>query len=148
MSEVLSTVGVVTRVGLITTAILALAWLASMAASLASRAPHPKSGLRRSDFAAIVTSFLLAMGVVLTMTAPSVETKAEKETSAPAAAASRGTCASIQTGMKSSEVRRALGEPDEVRPEEDVRGPKAEAWIYEASRCSVHVLAGRVDFID
>ena len=149
MIDALSGLGIVTRIGLGAMVLLGLVWLVTLAVSMISRAPQPKSGIRRSDLAAIAASFFFAMSVVFTMTAPTVESQSKQAESAPAAAAaSRGTCASIQLGMKAADVKRLLGEPDEMRSEEDVRGPQAQAWVYKASRCSVHVLAGRVDFID
>ena len=149
MIDALSGLGIVTRIGLGAMGLLAVVWLVTLAVSMISRAPQPKSGIRRSDLAAIAASFFFAMSVVFTMQAPAVESAATEDEGSPVvAAASRGTCASIQLGMKAGEVERLLGEPDEMRSEEDVRGPQAQAWVYKASRCSVHMLAGRVDFID
>jgi len=130
-------------------ALAGLGWILAILVSLVSRSPQPKSGYRRSELWVIKLSlaFLISAAVAQAATTRS-EKKATASQSAKEVHASRGTCASLTVGMKARDVRTAMGEPDEVRSEEDVRGPEAEAWVYRASRCSVHVLSGRVDFID
>jgi len=149
MSTLLANVGMGTVIAIGLMAIGCVGWLVAVAMSMLARAPQPKAGLRRADVAAIGASIVFALTVAFAMTAAT----AEKETTtdegaAKGASASRGTCASLEVGMKARDVKRIMGEPDEIRSEEDVRGPEAQAWVYQASRCSVHVLAGRVDFID
>jgi hypothetical protein len=58
------------------------------------------------------------------------------------------TCVSIQTGMNADEVRRKLGQPDEIRNDEKVRGPSAAAWIYRDMRCAVHIADNKVELVD
>jgi hypothetical protein len=124
-------------------------WLIAIVVSIVSRAPQPKRGLRRSELAVIWLSlvFVASAAVARSATSPGAK-KEQAEPAATTAHVSRGTCASLKVGMKARDVRASMGEPDEVRSEEDVRGPEAEAWVYRASRCSVHVLSGKVDFID
>jgi len=94
-------------------------------------------------------SIAFALVAAFGMRAVTTERKAEAEkAAAKQSSASQGTCASLSLGMKGSQVKKLMGEPDEIRSEEDVRGPEAQAWVYNASRCAVHVLSGRVDFID
>lgn len=58
------------------------------------------------------------------------------------------TCVSIQTGMAADEVKRKLGQPDEIRNDEKVRGPSAAAWIYRDMRCAVHIADNKVELVD
>lgn len=60
----------------------------------------------------------------------------------------RATCASLDEGMRTTQVRSRMGEPDEETNEEDTRGPGATKWTYRASRCSVHFFDDAVEFID
>jgi hypothetical protein len=50
--------------------------------------------------------------------------------------------------MASSEVKQRLGPPDETRNDEAIRGPGAAILVYRDSRCAVHLLDERVEFID
>ncbi|MBI2215013.1 MAG: hypothetical protein HYU52_15300 [Acidobacteria bacterium] len=151
MNELISTIGLGVSIAICLMALAGVAWLVAIVASIASRAPLPKTGLRRTERAVIGSSFIFVLCVVATLFAVTARSKAREAAKAAAAKpvqASRGTCASLRVGMKAAEVKRAMGEPDDVRSEEDVRGPEAQAWIYRASRCSVHILSGRIDFID
>lgn len=130
-------------------AIAGAAWLLAIVASLLSRSPQPKKGFRLSEIVVIGTSCAFALSAMATFFAVrAMESKPVAGAAAKPAQASLGTCASLRVGMRAADVRREMGEPDEIRSEEDVRGPEAQAWVYRASRCSVHVLSGKVDFID
>jgi len=59
-----------------------------------------------------------------------------------------GSCASIAVGMSAAEVKARMGEADEVRGDEETRGPGASMMIYRSSRCAVHLLDGNVEFIE
>jgi len=61
---------------------------------------------------------------------------------------STGSCISVKTGQSEQKVRELLGEPDEIRSAEEVRGPGAQVWIYRDSRCAVHYLLGNVISIE
>jgi hypothetical protein len=60
----------------------------------------------------------------------------------------QGSCATLDAGMTRAEVEARLGAPDEVVADEEIRGPGAVQLVYRASRCSVHIFEGRVEFID
>jgi len=62
--------------------------------------------------------------------------------------AGSGCPASASEGTKASSVRSDMGEPTRVVKEDDTRGPGAEAWVYEQSRCVVHTLNDQVDSVD
>lgn len=125
------------------------AWLVAIVASIASRAQQPKKGLRRTETLLIGASvlFLIATGFAMFILTSASKLEVTQKVVKPARAA-RGTCAALRVGMRADAVTKELGPPDEVRSEEDVRGPEAAAWIYVDSRCSVHILSGRVDFVD
>jgi hypothetical protein len=60
----------------------------------------------------------------------------------------KGSCASVAPGMSAEEVKSRVGEPDEVRGDEETRGPGASMLLYRGSRCAVHLLDGRIEFIE
>jgi hypothetical protein len=60
----------------------------------------------------------------------------------------RGSCSLITNEMAGTEVESRLGKPDEIRRNEEVRGPGAAIWIYRDSRCAVHLFDGKVEFIE
>ena len=57
-------------------------------------------------------------------------------------------CALIAVGDSEARVREKLGAADEIRGEEEERGPGAGVWIYRNSRCAVHLLDGSVESIE
>jgi hypothetical protein len=57
-------------------------------------------------------------------------------------------CTNASENTPVSEVRAALGSPTRVVSEDDTRGFGAEAWVYEQSRCVVHVLDDRVESVE
>lgn len=61
---------------------------------------------------------------------------------------STGTCASLAAGGDAARAKAALGKPDRVESASHLRGPGAEIWRYEASRCAVHVFEGQIEFIE
>lgn len=120
------------------TAVVAVLWLLTLllAAILPARSGR---GIRGVDaFVIILTiAFGLAWFVGLLYTP-------QKAASQPATATRSSSCVSVKAGQPESKVRELMGEPDEIRPEEEVRGPGADVWIYRDSRCAVHYLAGNV----
>ncbi len=60
----------------------------------------------------------------------------------------QGSCASIQNDMSAAEVRRRLGQPDETRNDEIVRGPGSVVLIYRDLRCAVHLFDEKVELVD
>ena len=47
--------------------------------------------------------------------------------------------------MTAVDLEARLGKPDEIRPNDEVRGPGATLWIYRDSRCAVALFDGRVE---
>lgn len=65
-----------------------------------------------------------------------------------AADAQKPVCSAISPGMHDTDVREKAGTPDRVLSEEETRGPGAEVWVYDKSRCAVHVLLDTVEYIE
>ena len=126
-----------------------LQWLIFVLISLISREESPDEGLRGSDRRLVVSSAVLAVVWIglyaLRGSAPSSGSTALE---ASAMTSGGGGCSAIQSGMPSQEVQQKMGKPDEIRSDEDARGPGASILIYRGSRCAVHTLDDRVDFID
>jgi hypothetical protein len=60
----------------------------------------------------------------------------------------QGSCASIRNNMTAEDLKRLVGQPDEVRSEETVRGPGSATWVYRDMRCAVHLFDDRVELVD
>lgn len=121
-------------------------WLVFAAVSLISRAKVPKQGLRGSDRNLIISS-----AVFLAMWAAPFVSFARSPKNVAAASMTgktHGACSSVDVGMAAAEVKSRLGEPDEIRGDEETRGPSASKWIYRDTRCVVHVFEEKVEFID
>jgi hypothetical protein len=73
---------------------------------------------------------------------------AATQASAVTSRATRGSCSMITNEMTGAEVESRLGKPDELRKNEEVRGPGAAIWIYRDSRCAVHLFDDKVEFIE
>lgn len=75
-----------------------------------------------------------------------------RSSAAPAAVtearAAKGTCALIEPGESEENVKARLGDPDEIRSEEETRGPKSNVWIYRDSRCAIHFFGNMVESIE
>lgn len=59
-----------------------------------------------------------------------------------------GSCATLDTGMTAAVVEQRMGKPDQIRADEEIRGPGAVTWLYNGSRCAVHLIEGKVEFVD
>jgi hypothetical protein len=120
------------------TAVVATLWLLTLLVAAVLPARKNGRGIRGVDaFVIILTiAFGLAWFVGLLYTPQKVASQA--------VATRASSCVSVKVGQPESKVRELLGEPDEIRPEVEVRGPGADVWIYRDSRCAVHYLAGNV----
>ena len=134
---------------LIAIAVVAL-WLAILLLSAVSRTKHPDGGLRSSEHRVIFASIALAIAWGIAFDAKSLLSSAQRVNleSATPAAQSNGSCALVTEGMSSDEAGAKLGKPDSIRNDEKTRGPGAETWVYNGSRCAVHILAGKVETVE
>ncbi len=125
------------------TTILAIAiaqWLLFAAIAFFSRATSTGRNL-------IISSVIFAAGWLTALDARSLIHSRHVESRAIASRTS-ASCSVIDTGMTSADVQSRLGKADQVRSDEEIRGPRAEAWIYRDSRCVVHLFDGKVEFIE
>ena len=116
--------------------------------SMLSKERLPNKGMRSAERRVIISAVICAVatGAVFALQNP-LQTK-HAEASVVTTNASPASCSSIETGMTDAVVKQKLSAPDEIRSDEETRGPGAKIWIYRASRCSVHMLDDRVEFID
>lgn len=129
-----------------------LQWIVFATLAARSKERAPKKGLREIDRKLLGSSgaFLilwLAAFFVGLPKPPKVEVAAAAVTG-DGMPVKRGTCSSLSTGMPTMKVRKNMGAPDEIRPDEETRGPSAAVWIYRDARCAVHVFEDKVEFID
>jgi hypothetical protein len=131
--------------------VAAAQWLVFISISAFSRSKHPKSGLRTSEKNLLVsTGFLFVVWLAAFDAGALVSAKPKIDAAAAVTATAHGTatCAALQTGMKVSEVQTKLGKADEIRSDDNARGPGAVTWIYRDSRCAVHLLDDKVELVE
>jgi hypothetical protein len=110
------------------------------------RAKGKLQPMRKADLAVLVTGVPFAalwFYALLAGRAP-----APVAVQASLTGASAKSCALIGVGDSEAKVREKLGTADEIRGEEEQRGPGANVWIYRNSRCAVHLLDGSVESIE
>jgi hypothetical protein len=133
-------------------AVVALVWLVFAALSAFSKSGFPRGEMRTSERNLVISSvaLLLAWGVAFDALSLVRTTSGATQASAIAIAkrTTSGSCASLKSGMTAEEVTWAIGKADEVRNDEKMRGPGTETWLYRTSRCSVHLLDGKVEVVD
>jgi hypothetical protein len=114
---------------------IAVIWLLSLLAAIVSRVPKKSKDLRRVDV------FVLMMTLVFVTTWSIAILHKSKPANGSAPVQS---CVLIEVGQTERKVREILGDPNEIRPEEELRGPGSDLWIYRSSRCVVHFLGETV----
>ncbi len=126
-----------------TTTILAIAiaqWLLFATIAFVARAKSAGRNLALS-------TVIFAAGWLTALDARSLVRSRHVETSA-IASKTTAPCSVVDTGMTSADVQSRLGKADQIRSDEEIRGPRAEAWIYRDSRCVVHFFDGKVEFVE
>ncbi len=58
------------------------------------------------------------------------------------------TCPIVDSGTRAADLRKKIGAPDRIVPEEETRGPGATVWVYDKSRCTVHLLSDTVEYTE
>lgn len=141
-----------TNLMLILASVCALQWIVCASISAFSRTLMPKKTLLRTqEKALIVSSIVFLAGWLVAFDAWPLLSGSSRGPTTEAAMTGRkqlGSCASLDAGMTTAEVRAKVGKPDEERPDVEVRGPGATLFLYRGSRCSVHFLDDRVEFVD
>lgn len=59
-----------------------------------------------------------------------------------------GTCPPAEPGTHGAALRDSAGAPDRIVSEEETRGPGATVWVYDKSRCAVHMLGDAVEYTE
>ena len=118
---------------------LSLGWLALMIRVFTSP-PDATRSFSRAEGALLALT--LALALLWTALAP--PWNLGRTQSSGSGVAGSGTCATIREGMTAARVRELMRTPPRVVSEEDVRGPRAEALVYDDARCIVHMFKGRV----
>ena len=100
--------------------------------------------------AIVASTAIFALGWLVAFDVKSLLATTQNATQASAVPTSKraGSCASIQNDMTASQVRSRLGDPDETRNEEIVRGPGSTVLVYRDMRCAVHLLDDKVELVD
>ncbi len=125
-----------------------LQWLIIIASLAFSKEKMPKKGIRSADRRLLASTavFVLAWAAAFSIggsgpkvAAAAVVSGGEKH---------HGSCSLVSTDMDAAVVKSKLGDPDEIKSDEATRGPGAAIWVYRDSRCAVHILDNKVEFID
>lgn len=146
MTHPLDVAGFTLTIGSAIAALAVIQWLIMTIVAAASKAKMPKKGMRSTDVRLIVSTAIFVIAWVAVFSSGPARSKTN-----PAAIVStktHGTCSSISTDMAAAVVKTKLGQPDEIRSDEETRGPGAAIWVYRDSRCAVHIFDERVEFID
>jgi hypothetical protein len=122
-------------------------WLVVALIAMTTREKFPKKGLRGIDRTLVASSIVLAIGFLAQLDYSSWWRRSTPVANA-SVTVSRGSCATVAEGMTVADVKKRMGTPDRMTPDEETRGPGAVTLVYESSRCSVHVVGGRVEFVD
>lgn len=96
----------------------------------------------------LVSSAILAIAWIGVFSGGMTPTPVRTADAAVLHANPHASCSSITEDMSASEVKAKLGDPDAAKSEEETRGPGAAVWVYRDSRCAVHILDDKVEFID
>lgn len=57
-------------------------------------------------------------------------------------------CATVEPGMRAADLTSKAGKPDRILQEAETRGPGATVWVYDKSRCAVHLLLDTVEYTE
>jgi hypothetical protein len=146
MTTSLTIAGFTLTIGSIVAAAAAVQWLIMMIGTALSKEKTPQKGLRAADTRMLISTAVFAIAWIAVFATGT--TTAQANQAAIVSGKSHGSCSQVSTDMAASVVRKKLGEPDEVRSDEETRGPGAAIWIYRDSRCAVHIFDNRVEFVD
>ena len=111
-------------------------WLLSLLVAIVTPAARKNYSLRRVDVLVLVLSLGFGTAWFMTMV--------QKGRPTVAHAAPVKSCLLVEPGQTEQEVRKTVGEPDEIRSAPELRGPGSDLWIYRDQRCVVHYLDGNV----
>jgi hypothetical protein len=123
---------------------VALLWMLTLLVGAVSWEKPKKGRVRQTDLFVLVMSLIAGTIWIFALMPRTAATPVLSS----AARARTGTCALIAPGDTDAKVRERMGQPDEIRSEEETRGPASHVWIYSDSRCAVHFFGNRVESIE
>lgn len=148
MSTTITLAGFTLTVAAIVIAAAAVQFVVMAATTLLSTEKLPKKGMRSADRRLAISAGVLALAWTAVFAASSDAAKTTHVEAGLAGSKVHASCSSIEAGMSDDVTQAKMGKPDEIRSDEETRGPGAKIWIYRDSRCAVHMLDDRVEFID
>jgi hypothetical protein len=122
-----------------------LVWLVFAAMALLGKTEEIDIRLIAGSIVFAVLSFIAFDGMALVRSRTAANAT---EAAAVAAKTSHASCAAVQPGMSAAQLEARLGKPDEIRPNEEVRGPGATLWVYRDSRCAIALFDGVVELTE
>ncbi|HEX6178779.1 MAG TPA: hypothetical protein VF057_10505, partial [Thermoanaerobaculia bacterium] len=122
---------------------LAAVWLLTLLVGIVSW-EKGRGRFRKTDLAVLIVTVIVG-GAWIFMLLPRDEAAALMTSEAGMVSKPRATCAVIEPGQTEEIVKKKLGDPDEIRGEEELRGPASNVWIYRDSRCAVHFFGNVVE---
>ena len=123
---------------------VAALWMLTLIAGAVSWEKPRKGKVRQTDLFVLVMSLIAGTIWIFALMPRSAASPVAKTE----ARAKTGTCALIAPGDTDAKVKERMGQPDEIRSEEETRGPASHVWIYTDSRCAVHFFGNRVESIE
>ena len=126
-------------------------WLVFVAISIFAPPVKPKKGPRPPDIRFALSSAVLGILSFVAFDGMSLvrfKSTTTATTAAVTPAASHASCAAVKPDLTAAQLESVLGKPDEIRPNDDVRGPGATLWIYRDARCAVAVFDDRVELTE
>lgn len=148
MNTNLTIAGLSLTIATIVLAVAAAQFVLVALSTLLSREKLPRTGIRSADRRLAISAAVLALTWTGVFSASTSAPKAAHAQASMAGTTVHDSCSSIEEGISADVTWTKLGKPDEVRPDEETRGPGAKIWIYRQSRCAVHMLDDQVEFID
>lgn len=148
MSTTITLAGFTLTVAAIIIAVAAVQFVLMATTTLLSKEKLPKKGMRSADRRLAISAGVLALAWTAVFAANNDGSKGSHVEAGLAGSRVHASCSSIEAGMSDDVTQAKMGKPDEIRSDEETRGPGAKIWIYRDSRCAVHMLDDRVEFID
>ena len=99
-----------------------LLWLVFAAYSVIARERFPKNGFRRAELMLLAASVVLALAWS-TRFDPKSLWRSQSHVAVASVVTPRASCATLRAGMTRSEVEARMGRADEIRSDEETRGP-------------------------
>lgn len=123
-------------------------WMKFAIGSLRSREKKVKNGMRNAEKQLLNATAVLTVGWVLAFGNALFSSHSSSANEAGMVSGAAAITSQIKIGMSAEELKRKVGQPDEVRDDAETRGPGAQTWLYKGSRCAVHMIDGKVEAVE